>query len=83
MFEKEGTPTILGMTAGEWEAVAGGLVAGFRAPILRDFPKCPPEHIEEKHYYETLAVVGNMVKILALIEVINYAGIAVFTSGMI
>ena len=83
MFEPPGTPTIAGLTAGEWEALAEGFSDGFKAGILKDFPKCPDAQVPEKHYYDTAAIAGNLFKILVIIEIINYAGVAIFTGGFI
>jgi hypothetical protein len=46
----------------EWHILWRGAYAGFRGATLGDVPKCPPLWQDEAQYFESAAMVANVVK---------------------
>lgn len=46
----------------EWHIMWRGAYAGFRGATLGDVPKCPPLWQDEAQYFESAAMVANVIK---------------------
>lgn len=73
MFEPEGTPTFLGLTADEWESLGAGARSGFITVKPQDLPDCPGKHQAEEGYYWGGQVAGWSLKAVLIILIAQYA----------
>jgi hypothetical protein len=46
----------------EWHISLAGISAGFKAPTLGQVPDCPPLWKDDAHYFNTTAMVANVLK---------------------
>jgi len=46
----------------EWHILLAGISAGFKAPTLGQVPDCPPLWQDEAQYFNTPAMVANVIK---------------------
>ena len=49
-------------TAREWHIFLAGIAAGARARTLENVPECPPLWRDEKQYFDTPAMITNVIK---------------------
>jgi hypothetical protein len=67
----------------EWHIMLRGMYAGFKGATLGDVPKCPPLWQDEAQYFESSAMVANVIKcqwptVLAVIGAVtagSYTGV--------
>jgi hypothetical protein len=72
-------------TSREWHIFLAGISAGLRAGTLEQVPECPPLWQDEMQYFNTPAMVANVVKcqwpgivtVLGGIAALNVAGIPI------
>lgn len=46
----------------EWHIFLAGVSAGFHAPTFANVPQCPPLWTDEMQYFDTPAIVTNVIK---------------------
>lgn len=58
----------------EWHIMLAGISAGFKAPTFGQVPDCPPLWQDESQYFNTPAMVANVIKC-------QWPAIVLFASG--
>jgi len=66
----------------EWHILLAGCVAGVKAATLSNVPDCPPLWLDEQQYFDTPAMVVNVVKCQWPTVSLAIAGLATKTVGL-
>jgi hypothetical protein len=67
----------------EWHIFLAGISAGFRSPILGQVPDCPPLWQDEAQYFNTAAMVTNVIKCQAPTVLLLLAGAGAKVAGVL
>lgn len=67
----------------EWHILLAGVSAGFRSPILGQVPECPPLWQDEAQYFNSAAMVANVIKCQAPTAALVLAGAVATGAGVV